>query len=175
MTISTSETTSFRPTDRIDTSGTPLAAVYDIQDAARVRVWSKGGFIGVGGAAMAHVGIHIANLSGHGIEFECSSFELAIFHESGVQLPDPMLAAYAPPGPSLMLILPRTGATLDLYFELVVQLQLVASMRASWFVVVAEQRIGRTTNFVRDGGGQLRSRLRSPRDATFAAPGSRSE
>ncbi|CAN5360550.1 hypothetical protein BH11MYX1_BH11MYX1_09860 [soil metagenome] len=167
MPISRSETTSFRPTDRLDTSGTPAVALYDIHDVARVRVWSKGGFIGSTGDPTVRVCIQIENIGIRGIEFDGKTFELAIFHECGVQLPDPELTSIEPLGPSPRLIPPKTGVTLDLYFRLAVRPQLVASMRASWFILAAEERFVWTTNFVRD---DLGSQLPLPRDPAYAAP-----
>lgn len=109
---------------------------------------------------MTHVGIQIENIGGHGIEFDSSTFELMIFHACGAQLPDPKLASVVPLGPTQLLILPATSMTLDLYFTLAVRPQLVASMRANWFILAAEKRIARTTSFVRDE--ELGSRQRAP-------------
>ncbi|MDQ2766424.1 MAG: hypothetical protein M3Y30_04640 [Gemmatimonadota bacterium] len=155
MPISTSETTSFRPTDRIDISdpGAQTAAVYDIQGVARVHVWSTGAVIGRNDDSTTHIGFQIENIGHHGIEFDGNTFELVIFHESGAQLPDPILTSIVPLRPSRLPIPPATGVTLDLYFKLAVRLQHVASMRASWSILAAEQRIVRSTNFVRDDDG----------------------
>ena len=157
MPIPASETTSFRPTDCVDLSerGAQTAAVYDIQDVARVHVWSTGSFIGTSDAPMTHVGIQIENIGHHALEFDSRSVELVIFRESGVQMPDPILTSIVPQGPSplLRLILPATGVTIDLYFKLAVPQQLVASMRARWSMLAAEERIVRSTSFVRDDDG----------------------
>jgi hypothetical protein len=67
-----------------------------------------------------------------------------------VPSPDPELTSILPLGPSHLLILPTTGVTLDLYFKLAVRLELVASMHASWSIHAGEERVVRTTNFVRD-------------------------
>ncbi|MEO8549108.1 MAG: hypothetical protein ABI678_04025 [Kofleriaceae bacterium] len=115
---------------------------------------------------MTQVGIQIENIGGHGIEFDGRTLELVIFHACGAQLPNPKLTSIVPVGPTQLLIPPATSMTLDLYFTLAVRPQLVASMRASWFIVAAEERIGRTTNFVRDD--KLRSRQRAPFATTMA-------
>lgn len=161
MPSSASETTSFRPTDYVELSDArTAAAAYDIQDVARVHVWSTGGFISNSDDSMTHVGIQIENIGGHGIAFDGTTFELVIFHECGAQLPNPTLTSIVPLGPCHLLIPPGTSVTFDLCFKLAVHPQLVASMRASWFILAAEERIGRTTNFVRDD--ELRSRRRWP-------------
>jgi hypothetical protein len=168
MPISTSEITSFRPIDHLDISGarTARTPVYDIPDipdipgVARVHLWSTGGVIGNRNDSMIHVGIQIENIGGHGIEFDSSTFELVIFHACGAQLPTPKLTSIMPLGPTELFISPATSVTLDLYFTLAVHPQLVASMRANWFILTAAERIARTTNFVLDD--KLRSRQRAP-------------
>ncbi|MEO7730358.1 MAG: hypothetical protein ABIY55_05260 [Kofleriaceae bacterium] len=109
--------------------------------------------IGKSDESTTHVGFQIENIGRHGIEFDGDTFELVIFHKSGAQLPDPILTSIVPLRPSRLPIPPATGVTLDLYFKLAVRLQHVASMRASWSILAAEQRIVRSTNFVRDDDG----------------------
>src|SRR5690349_21075266 len=55
------ETTSFRTTDRGDGSerAGPPAAAYVVRDAAQVRVWSNGGYIGSSDEPMTHVAFEI--------------------------------------------------------------------------------------------------------------------
>ena len=141
-----------RPTDCVALSnrGAQTAAVYDIQDVARIHVWSTGGFISNIDEPMIHVGIQIENISRHAIGFDSTSFELVVFHECGAPMPDPMLTSNVPLGPSHVLIPSATGVTLDLYFKLAVRLQLVASMRARWSILAAEERLVRSTSFVRN-------------------------
>jgi len=148
----TPETTSFRSTDRVDSSNpdVPTAAIYDLRDVARIRVWSTGGFIGSSEDPMTQIGIQVDNLGRRPIVFDGDAAALAIFDDQGVALAEPVLTSIVPLGPSQVTIAPKASATLDLYFKLPVRPRQVASMRARWAVIAEGERIVRTTNFVRD-------------------------
>ena len=146
------ETTSFRSTDRVDSSeaDVPTPAIVDLRDVARVRVWSTGGFIGSSEDPMTQIGIKIDNVSRRPIVFEGDAAALAIFDAQGVALADPVLTSIVPLGPSQVAIGPGASVTLDLYFKLPVRPRQVASMRARWAVIAGGERIVRSTSFVRD-------------------------
>jgi len=148
----TPETTSFRSTDRIDSSNpdVPAPAIYDLRDVARVRVWSTGGFIGSSEDPMTQIGIQVDNVSRGPIVFDGDSAALAIFDEQGVALAEPVLTSIVPLGPSQVTIAPGASAKLDLYFKLAVRPRRVASMRARWTLIAGGERIVRSTSFVRD-------------------------
>ena len=148
----TPQTTSFRPTDRIDGSSEragPTAAVYDLTDA-RVHVWSTGGFIGTSDDPMTHVGIEIQNLGKRPIVFDGDAVALAIYDANGGSLPVPMLTSIVPLGPAQLEIKPATTVILDTYFKMPVPLAQVARMRVRWSLKFGDERHVDVTNFVRD-------------------------
>jgi hypothetical protein len=140
------DTTSFRTTDRGDDRDPPAAA-YRIR-TAYVRVWSNGGYVGVG--PMTHVGFQIENKGSTVIRFDVDALELALIDNRGRPLPKAAFTAVTPLGPSLVSIWPGSTVTLDSYFRLFVPPQVVAGMRVQWTLVIGQRRYVERTNFVRD-------------------------
>jgi len=148
----TLDTTSFRSTDRIDSSDPelPSPAVYDLENVARVRVWSGGGYVGTSEDPMTHVGIAIQNTGKQPVIFEDDAVSLALYGKDRVALPAPELRVVVPLGPSKVVIAPGERATFELHFQLGVKLARVAAMTLRWSVMSGGQIIVRTTDFVRD-------------------------
>ena len=146
----TTQTTTFRSTDRVDSSRAgPLAAVYELPDA-RVHVWSTGGFIGTSEDPMTQVGIEIENRGKRSIVFDGDAATLAIFDGSGTALPAPILTSIVPLGPARLEIKPATSVSLDLYFKLPVPLATVSTMRAGWTLQIDDGRHVGISGFTRD-------------------------
>lgn len=145
-------TTSFRSTERIDSSDPelPSPAIYDLDRIARVRVWSTGGYIGTSEDPMTHVGVAIENTGKRPIVFDGDAASLALYDEAGALLPPPELTVIVPLGPSKVTIAPGARATLELHYKLGVKLTRVAAMTARWTLIAGKERIARTTGFVRD-------------------------
>jgi hypothetical protein len=148
----TPDTTSFRSTERIDSSDPelPSPAVYDLENVARVRVWSGGGYIGTSQDPMTHVGIAIQNIGKQPVIFDDDAVSLALYGEDRVPLPAPELRVVVPLGPSKVVIAPGERATFELHFKLGVKLARVAAMTLRWSVMSGGEVIVRTTDFVRD-------------------------
>lgn len=166
------ETTSFRPTDRVDGGerASPAAAVYDVRISgdlvANVHVWSTGGYIGTSDEPMTQVGIEIANVRSRPIVFDGDDAALAIFDASGAPLPDTRLVAIVPLGPSQVTIAPGATQQLELYFQLPVRPRVVDSMQARWSLVADGARSAQVTNFVRDDAGPVVLPPERPRRAS---------
>lgn len=152
----TSETTSFRTTDRgdgIDREGPPAAA-YDvrIEDrlVANVHVWSNGGYISNTELPMTHIGFEIENKQGTELGFDGDMLELVVYETGGAPLPATNFTVVAPLGPALVVIPPRTTQRFDAYFELRVRPRVVESMRVRWALRSGDAKYTGLTHFVRD-------------------------
>lgn len=148
----TPDTTSFRATDRTDSSDPelPSPAIYDIDGVARVRVWSQGGYIGTSEDPMTHVGIAIENIGKQPVLFDGDTVSLALYDETGATLPAPELRVIVPLGPTKATIAPGARATFELHFKLAVKVSRVAGMKFRWKLVAGTEPIARTTSFVRE-------------------------
>ncbi len=148
----TPETTSFRSTDRIDSYDPelPSPAIYDIEEVARVRVWSGGGYIGTSEDPMTHVGIAIDNVGTRPLVFDSTAVSLALYDEAHALLPAPELRVVVPLGPAIVTVPPGEHATFELHFKLDVRPSRVAAMTLRWSVSSRGERIARTTDFVRE-------------------------
>jgi hypothetical protein len=151
----TQDTTSFRSTDRVDSSdpSAPAPGVYDIAKVARVRAWSPGGYIGTSEEPMTQVTVQIENVGKRPIVFDGERASLAIFDDTGAALPTPELTSIVPLGPAQLAIAPGKSAKLDMHFKLGVKLTRVNTMQAHWVLVAVGERIAQTASFVRDDDG----------------------
>jgi hypothetical protein len=148
----TTETTSFRPTDRGDASDRagPLAAAYVVGSAAQVHVWSNGGYIGSSDEPMTHVAFEIRNTSAHTVVFDGDRVGLALFDQRHAPLPAARFVTLTPIGPARVPIASGATAELDAYFLLPVRPRVVESMRLHWTLLIDDERSEQLTTFVRD-------------------------
>jgi hypothetical protein len=152
----TSETTSFRTTDRGDGSepGGRPAAAYEVTAAgapvARIHVWSNGGYIGSSDEPMTHVGFEVDNVGARPIVFDADALRLVVFDARGATVPGTTFTAVTPLGPSLVVVAPGEVTSFDAYFRLEVRPRVVESMRVRWALRVGGEAMTFHTRFVRD-------------------------
>jgi hypothetical protein len=150
------ETTSFRTTDQGDGSerAGPPAAAYSVRvgdrHAARVYVWSNGGYIGTSDEPMTHIGFEIRNTGGKPVVFDGDAMQLLLLDNRGKALPPATFTAVTPLGPAQVPIAAGSTATLDAYFMLPVRPRGVETMRVRWSLQLGDARYDQTTSFVRD-------------------------
>jgi hypothetical protein len=158
------ETTSFRTTDRADTSRIgPPSAAYDAyvagQLVAKIHVWSSGGFISSSDVAMTHVGFEISNASNRSVAFDGDALELVAFDSSNAALPTPQLTALTPRNPALVMIPPGETTVLAAYFQLPVRPRSVFGMEARWVLRTGSDEYRQITGFVRDDDAPIIERV----------------
>jgi len=154
----TSDTTSFRPTDRgegLERPGPPAAA-YDVSGLAHVRVWSTGGFLSNTEEPMAHVGFEIRNTSKTPVVFDGDAVSLAVFDLEGEPLPPATFVVITPLGPSQIPVAPNTTSQLDVYFATPVRPRAIGTMNVHWVLRAGETRRAEVTHFTREDDGAPR-------------------
>ena len=152
------ETTSFRTTDRSDTSNSAAAAYsvrFEGREVASVTVSSNGGYISSTDESMTHIGFEIRNSSARPLVFDDDALRLIVVGKGGAALPAPKLVVVTPLGPAEVPIAPGATTTLDAYFLLSVRPRTVDSMRVHWSIDLPRARYEQTTSFVRDDDGPV--------------------
>jgi hypothetical protein len=143
------ETTSFRTVDASDPDR-PSAALYAVRGAARVDVWSNGGYFGSAGEPMTHVGFEIRNTSSAPIVFDSDALRLVVFGAYGVPLPPARFSAVTPLGPAQLSIAPGATRTLEAYFVLPVRPRMIDAMRVRWSLKIGDAGHDVLSSFTRD-------------------------
>lgn len=144
-----SETTSFRPTDDSDPAR-PSAALYAVRDAARVDVWSNGGYVGSSGEPMTHIGFEIRNTGSAPIVFDGDALRLIVTGARGAFLPPAAFTVVTPLGPAQVSIAAGSTQTLEAYFLLPVRTRVVDTMRVQWALKIGDARYDQISSFTRD-------------------------
>lgn len=160
----TSDTTSYRPTDRgdgVERAGPPAAA-YDVGGLANVRVWSSGGFLSNTDEPMAHVGFEIRNAGEAPIVFDGDAVQLALFDLEGAPLPAATFVVIAPLGPSQIAIAPAASAAFDVYFATPVRPRSIGRMNVHWVLRAGPVRRAEVTHFTRDDDASPRLPIVAP-------------
>lgn len=160
------ETTSFRTVDASDPDR-PSAALVDVRDAARVDVWSNGGYFGSSGDPMTHVGFEIRNTSSAPIVFDSDALRLVVFGAYGVPLPPARFSAVTPLGPAQRSIGPGATTTLEAYFVLPVRPRMIDTMRVRWSLKIGDAGHDVMSSFTRDDESMV---LDPPRAARPVPP-----
>lgn len=143
------ETTSFRTTDGSDPDR-PSAALYTMHDAARVDVWSNGGYLGSSGEPMTHVGFEIRNTSSAPIVFDSNALRLIVLGAHGTLLPAARFTAVTPLGPAQVSIAAGATKTLEAYFVLPVRPRMIDAMRVRWSLKIGNTGYDQISSFTRD-------------------------
>jgi hypothetical protein len=147
------ETTDFRTTDQSDPSDSDRAS-YRLQvgdrGAARVQVWSKGGYIGTSDEPMTHVGFDIDNTGTVPLVFDVDALHLEVAGSDDRELPTPRFVAVTPLGPAKIAIPPGTTSTFNSYFELRSHPTEVEKMEVRWKLSAGSADIDQLTSFVRE-------------------------
>lgn len=143
------ETTSFRTVDASDPDR-PSAALLAVGDAARVAVWSNGGYFGSTGEPMTHVGFEIRNASSAPIVFDGDALRLVVTGAYGVPLPPARFSAVTPLGPAQVSIAPGVTKTLEAYFVLPVRPRMIDAMRVRWSLRIGDTGHDAVSSFTRD-------------------------
>jgi hypothetical protein len=143
------ETTSFRTIDASDPDR-PSAALYAMPGAARVDVWSNGGYFGSTGEPMTHVGFAIRNTSSAPIVFDSDALRLVVVGAYGAPLPPAKLSSVTPLGPAQVSIAPGATKTLEAYFVLPVRPRVVDAMQVRWSLKIGDTGHGAMSSFARD-------------------------
>lgn len=143
------ETTSFRTTDGSDPDR-PSAALYAMHDAARVDVWSNGGYFGSSGEPMTHIGFEIRNTSSAPIVFDSDALRLVVFGAYGALLPPARFTAVTPLGPAQVSIAAGATKTLEAYFVLPVRPRRIDAMRVRWSLKIGNTGYDQISSFTRD-------------------------
>lgn len=150
----TPETTSFRTTDQTDPSEPDKGASYRVRigerGAARVQVWSNGGYIGTSEEPMTHVGFDIHNTGAVPLVFDVNAMQLVVEGEHDAELPPPKFVAVTPLGPSRIAIAPGSSSMFDSYYELSTKPREVEKMEVRWKLSAGSAAIDQLTTFVRD-------------------------
>jgi hypothetical protein len=158
-TCTPSETTQFRTTDQSDPSEPDKGASYRLRigerGAARVQVWSNGGYLGTSDEPMTHVGFDIHNTGAVPLEFDVNALRLAIEGEHDADLPPPKFVAITPLGPSRIAIAPGSSSMFDSYYELSTKPTEVEKMEVRWKLAAGNTSIDQLTTFVRDDDAQV--------------------
>jgi hypothetical protein len=160
------ETTSFRTVDASDPDR-PSAALVAVRDAARVDVWSSGGYFGSSGDPMTHVGFEIRNTNSAPIVFDSDALRLVVFGAYGVPLPPARFSAVTPLGPAQVSIGPGATTTLDAYFVLPVRPRMIDTMRVRWSLKIGDAAHDQMSSFTRDDESMV---LDPPRAARPVPP-----
>ena len=143
------ETTSFRTTDGSDPDR-PSAALYAMRGAARVDVWSNGGYFGSSGEPMTHIGFEIRNTSSTPIVFDGDALRLVVFGAHGALLPPARFTAVTPLGPAQVPIAAGATKTLEAYFVLPVRPRMIDAMRVHWSLKIGNAGHDQISSFTRD-------------------------
>lgn len=144
-----SETTSFRTTEAGDPDR-PSAALYAVHDAARVDVWSNGGYVGSSGEPMTHIGFEIRNTSSTPIVFDSDALQLVVFGAHGALLPPARFTTVTPLGPAQVSIAAGATKTLEAYFVLPVRPRVIDTMRVRWALKIGDTGHDQISSFTRD-------------------------
>lgn len=142
------ETTSFRATDQSDPAR-PSAALYAV-GAARVDVWSNGGYVATTGEPMTHVGFEIRNTGGAPIVFDGDALRLVVFGARGQVLSPATFTSVTPLGPAQVAIPAGETRTLEAYFLLPVRPRMVDTMQVRWSLKIADETVTETSSFTRN-------------------------
>lgn len=145
------ETTSFRTIDNSDPDR-PSAALYAMHDAARVDVWSNGGYIGSSGEPMTHVGFEIRNTSSAPIVFDSDALRLVVVGAHGALLPPARFTTVTPLGPAQVSIAAGATKTLEAYFVLPVRPRMIDAMWVRWSLKIGDTGYDGMSSFTRDDG-----------------------
>lgn len=149
----TPETTSFRTTDQADPSdadGASYRLRVGERGAARVRVWSNGGYFGTSDEPMTHVGFDIQNTGAIPLVFDVDALALAVAGKHDSPLPPPKFVTVTPLGPARIQIAPGTSSMFDSYYELGTKPSAVQKMRVRWKLSAEGSAVDQLTTFVRD-------------------------
>jgi hypothetical protein len=150
----TPETTEFRTTDQSDPSDPERGASYRLRvgqrGAARVQVWSYGGYFGTSDEPMTHIGFDIHNTGTESLVFDVSDLHLALEGAQARRLPSPKLTAVTPLGPEKIRIPPGSSTMFDSYFQLKIAPVEVEKMQLRWKLSAGSAEIEQLTTFVRD-------------------------
>lgn len=142
------ETTSFRTTDGSDPAR-PSAGLYTV-DAARVDVWSNGGYVGSTGEPMTHVGFEIRNTGSVPVVFDGDTLQLVVFGAGGQVLPPATFTSVTPLGPAQVAIPGGATRNLDAYFLLPVRPRVIDTMQVRWTLKIGDAASRQTSSFTRD-------------------------
>lgn len=148
------DTTDFRTTDQSDPSDPERGASYRLRvgqrGAARVQVWSYGGYFGTSDEPMTHIGFDIHNTGTEPLVFDVSDLRLAVEGAQDRKLPPPKLTAVTPLGPEKIRIPPGASTMFDSYFELRSAPVEVEKMQVRWKLSADSAEIEQLTTFVRN-------------------------
>lgn len=154
-----SETTSFRTTEQSDPSDPDKAAHYRLRigqhGAARVHVWSNGGYIGTSDEPMTHVGFDIHNTGAVPLIFDVDALQLSVEGDDDAALPPPKFVTVTPLGPAKIAIEPGSSSMLDSYYELRSKPTDVDKMEVRWRLAAGHEVADESTTFVRDDDAQV--------------------
>lgn len=162
------ETTSFRPIERADPNHAgPPSVAYDValggQTAARVHVWSNGGYVSSSDDPMTHIGFEINSATLRPLTFDADTLELVVFDRDGAPLPHARLTTITPNGLSLITVPPASTALFGVYFQLPVRPRSVGSMQVRWTLRLDGDDYHEVTGFLRDDDARVIEHL-PPRD-----------
>jgi hypothetical protein len=150
----TPDTTEFRTTEESDPSDPERGASYRLRvgqrGAARVQVWSHGGYFGTSDEPMTHVGFDIHNTGTEPLVFDVSDLRLMVEGAQERRLPSPNLTAVTPLGPEKIRIPPGSSTRFDSYFQLKNAPVEVEKMQVRWRLSADSAGIEQLTTFVRD-------------------------
>jgi hypothetical protein len=150
----TPETTEFRTTDESDPTDPEHGAYYRLRvgprGAARVQVWSYGGYFGTSDEPMTHIGFDIHNTGTEPLVFDVNDLRLAVEGAQARKLPAPKLTAVTPLGPEKIRIAPGSSTMFDSYFQLRSAPVAVEKMQVRWKVSAGSAEVEQLTTFVRD-------------------------
>jgi hypothetical protein len=150
----TPETTEFRTTDQSDPSDPDRGASYRVRvgqrGAARVQVYSYGGYFGTSDEPMTHVGFDIHNTGSEPLVFDVRDLHLAVEGAQARRLPSPRLTAVTPLGPEKIRIPPGSSTMFDSYFQLKNAPVEVERMQVRWKLSADSAEVEQLTTFVRD-------------------------